>query len=243
MSVPRSEYPRPQFRRQEWLCLNGEWQFEIDAGDSGEARGMVGLELNGSIRVPFCPESELSGVGNTDYLNAVWCRRKIAVPAEWAGRRVLLHFQAVDDEATVWLDGRRVAWHRGGWTPFRADLGDVGGRTVTVVVRARDNHREAKAQGKQSIQYDNRGCRYTRTTGIWQTVWMEPVPSVALARPRIVPDLGRESFAVTLPLDCGAPRPSTAGLRVRAVLSAEGHELARCEAPVKDMAPCVWRTW
>jgi beta-galactosidase/beta-glucuronidase len=238
-TLPRPEYPRPQCARPDWLNLNGEWQFEVDAGDSGEERGLVHRELTGSIRVPFCPESTLSGIGNTDFLNAVWYRRTVAVPAAWRGRRVLLHFQAVDDEATVWVDGQRVAHHRGGWTPFRVDLGDVGGRSVTIVVRARDNHREPKACGKQSFAYTNKGCRYTRTTGIWQTVWMEPVAPVALARPRLVPDVARQLFRVTLPLDLGLPRPRVTGLRVRATLRAAGKELAVVEAPVRDLAPML----
>ena len=95
-SIPRPEYPRPQFVRDDWLCLNGEWQFEIDPGDSGLERGLAERELSGRIIVPFCPESSLSGVGNTDWMNAVWYRRTITIPPEWAGRNVLLHFQAVD---------------------------------------------------------------------------------------------------------------------------------------------------
>ena len=87
--MPRSEYPRPQFVRPEWLCLNGEWQFEMDAGDSGRERGLARRPLRDRITVPFCPESVLSGIGHTDFMNAVWYRREVAVPPEWAGRRVL----------------------------------------------------------------------------------------------------------------------------------------------------------
>ncbi len=236
---PRPEYPRPQFQREEWLCLNGPWRFEADPGDSGEARGLVQRDLAGTIQVPFCPESTLSGIGTTDFLNAVWYRREVEIPEAWKGRRVLLHFQAVDDEATAWVNGRRVAWHRGGWTPFRADLGDAGGRTVTVVVRARDNHREAKARGKQCFEYANRGCLYTRTTGIWQTVWMEPVGPVALGRPRILPDVGRGGFRIVAPLDLGAPRASVAGLTLRATLRDGERVLATAETPVRDLSPAL----
>src|SRR5689334_16064427 len=89
MSIPRPEYPRPQFTRPDWLCLNGEWQFEIDSGDSGLERGLLQRDLAGAITVPFCPESELSGVHNPDFMPAVWYRREVSIPAEWAGRRVL----------------------------------------------------------------------------------------------------------------------------------------------------------
>src|SRR5687768_9490548 len=91
VSVPRPEYPRPQFVREQWLCLNGEWQFEIDAGDSGEARGLKQRDLTGTIVVPFCPESELSGVGHTDFMPAVWYRREVTIPPEWDDKNVLLH--------------------------------------------------------------------------------------------------------------------------------------------------------
>ena len=115
-------------------------------------------------------------------MRCVWYRRVVDVPADWKGRRVLLHFGAIDYDATIWADGREVQRHRGGHTPVRCDLGDVGGTSVTIVVRARDLHDRPYARGKQSTPYANAGCHYTRTTGIWQTVWMEPVPSPALGQ-------------------------------------------------------------
>ena len=210
MTIPRSEYPRPQFVRPDWLCLNGDWEFEIDAGDTGLERGLGERPLAGRIWVPFCPESRLSGVGNTDFLNVVWYRRQVEIPAAWTGRRVLLHFQAVDYDATVWVNGREVARHRGGFTPFTADLGGVAeaGQTAQVVVRARDlRSQQGKPGGKQSSRYANSGCMYTRTTGIWQTVWLEPVPTVHLGRTRITPDLAGSRFHIVQPIS--NPRPGT----------------------------------
>lgn len=228
MAIPRSEYPRPQFVRQDWLCLNGPWQFEIDGGDSGLERGLLDRELAGKITVPFCPESTLSGVGNIDFLNAVWYRRTVDVPAAWAGKRVLLHFQAVDYDATVWADGRKVGRHRGGFTPFSCDLGDVGGKAVTIVVRARDLKSTADmARGKQSARYGNHGCLYTRTTGIWQTVWMEPVPATHLLRPRITPDVANGMFRLVEPITNSRP-----GTKLRVALrdSAGAVATAQCRA-------------
>lgn len=115
--LPRPEYPRPQFVRDAWLNLNGTWQFETDRSDSGLERGLTGRALADTITVPFCPESALSGIGDTDFLEAVWYRRTVTVPAEWAGSRVLLHFGAVDHDTTVWVNGVEVARHRGGFTP------------------------------------------------------------------------------------------------------------------------------
>lgn len=202
-SVPRSEYPRPQFVRRDWLCLNGPWQFEIDQGDSGLERGLVGRRLADEIIVPFCPESKLSGVGNTDFLNAVWYRREVVIPKAWQGRRILLHFQASDYDTFVWANGTEVGRHRGGMTPFACDITAqaVPGKKVTLVVRARDNARESMPSGKQTWIYGNSGCHYTRTTGIWQTVWLEPVPLRAhLQRPKITPDVANSRFSIEQPV-------------------------------------------
>ncbi|MEU3288307.1 glycoside hydrolase family 2 protein [Streptomyces longwoodensis] len=234
--LPRPEYPRPQFVRDAWLNLNGTWQFETDRSDSGLERGLTGRALADTIIVPFCPESALSGIGDTDFLEAVWYRRTVTVPAEWAGSRVLLHFGAVDHDTTVWVNGVEVARHRGGFTPFTADLEGVAepGAEATVVVRARDTRHGPQARGKQATWYANSHCHYTRTTGIWQTVWMEPVPrSVALKRPRITPDVASGSFFLELPLTANLP-----GHRVRAVLSdASGEVTAAGTRADLDLAP------
>ncbi|MDQ5850802.1 MAG: beta-galactosidase, partial [Chloroflexota bacterium] len=235
MEIPRPEYPRPQCVRSDWLCLNGEWQFEIDAGDSGLERGLDERDLQQRIIVPFCPESPLSGIGNVDFMPAVWYRRSVTIPEAWAGRRVLLHFQAVDYDTTVWVNGVEVARHRGGFTPFTCDLRGVvaPGETATIVVRARDDNRPAQPRGKQSTKYENYSVFYTRTTGIWQTVWMEPVPECALRRPRITPDVANGLIRLEQPLTQNRP-----GLRLRATLrDADGViTTAECRADL-DLAP------
>ncbi len=199
MSIPRAEYPRPSFTRPDWLNLNGDWQFEADQGDSGLERGFLDRQLAGRITVPFAPESELSGIGVRDFLEAVWYRRTVTVPADWAGRDVLLHFGAVDHDATVWVDGVEVVRHRGGFTSFTADLGARTGE-LSVVVRARDTRYGYQARGKQSTLSGNYECFYPRTTGIWQTVWMEPVPPTRLGRTRITPDVAGSAFHLEQPL-------------------------------------------
>ncbi len=213
--IPRAEYPRPQFVRRDWLCLNGEWGFEVDTGDSGLERGLLTRELEGRITVPFCPESSLSGIGNPDFMPVVWYRRTVTVPPEWAGRQVRLNFQAVDYDATVWVNGIEVGRHRGGFTPFSCDLHGVAdpGAPITIVVRARDNAQDPQPRGKQSQRYGNYECFYTRTTGIWQTVWLEPVPDFALLRPRITPDVAGSTIRLAQPL-----HRTSKGLKVRATL-------------------------
>jgi beta-galactosidase/beta-glucuronidase len=231
--VPRSEYPRPQFVRTDaagtpqWLCLNGAWEFAFDHGDSGIERGMTGAEaaFPQRITVPFCPESPLSGIGHTDFLRAVWYRRTVTIPADWTGRDVLLHFNAVDYDATVWVRSARtggqaveVARHRGGFTPFTCELKGLvePGQEATILLRARDYREGPQPRGKQSSRYAPYSCFYTRTTGIWQTVWMEPVSPVSLKRTRITPDVANGAFHLEQPLRLEGGNPE--GLRFRATL-------------------------
>jgi len=229
MNLLRSEYPRPQFVRSQWLCLNGEWEFEIDQADSGLERGLGQRPLKDKIFVPFCPESELSGVGNTDFLNAVWYRRKVRIPQEWGNQEVLLHFQAVDYDVTVWVNGSEVRRHRGGFSSFTCELKYAPdakpGDEIEIVLRARDSHIGAQPRGKQSQLYGNSGCLYTRTTGIWQTVWMEPVPSVHLKRPRLTPDLANGTFDLVQGISA-----TVKGNKIRATLRDEKGEIITVEA-------------
>jgi beta-galactosidase/beta-glucuronidase len=235
--IPRPEYPRPQFTRQDWQCLNGVWQFEIDQADSGRERGLVRGELSGEILVPFAPESELSGVGASDFLEAVWYRRTAEVPRDWAGRRTLLHFQAVDHDATVWIDGVEAGRHRGGFTGFSIDITGLTepGRPFTITVRARDSRHGSQARGKQSTRFGTYEAFYRRSTGIWQTVWLEPVPEVHLRRAKITPDLPGGRFLIRLPVSRAA-----AGHRVRAVLGDGAGVVASAEAGIgHDAAPLL----
>jgi len=190
--LPRSEYPRPQRRREEWRCLNGEWEFERDPGDSGRARGLPDADgLESTITVPFPPESELSGIGHRDFMPAVWYRRTVDVPADWLEGRLLVHFGAVDYKAEVWVNGEPVGTHRGGYAPFAVDVTDAAtpGENVLTVRAADDVRSGTQPAGKQSQQYRSEGVRYTRVTGIWQPVWLEPVPDPYVAGLGITPAL------------------------------------------------------
>ena len=217
-NIPRPEYPRPQFVRADWLCLNGPWQFEADPGDSGIERGLRDKELSQTIQVPFCPESPLSGLEHLDFMDAVWYRRTVTIPAEWGDRATLLHFQAVDYDATVWVNNIEVGRHRGGFTGFTCNLASVAkaGETITIVVRARDDHRPVQPRGKQTVrQYEPYSCFYPRTTGIWQTVWLEPVPTSHLQRPRITPDVANSCLRLDQPI-YNAQRGQSVRVRLRA---------------------------
>ena len=178
--IPRPEHPKPQFQRESWMNLNGPWAFEIDHGNSGEARGLFAPDatLNGTITVPFCPESKLSGVEYKDFMRSVWYRRSVNLTAEQLSGRVFLHFGAVDYECYAYVNGQKVGYHKGGYVSFQFEITDFVREGENVItVNARDDNRDPLVpRGKQSEWYQSHDCDYTRTTGIWQTVWLEFTP-------------------------------------------------------------------
>ncbi len=188
----RPEFPNPQFRRDNWVNLNGTWSFTMDKEDNGaEKKYFEKASFDGKIEVPFCPESSLSGIGHTDFINACWYAREIDIPESALTGRVLLHFGAVDYEANVYLNGKKVGTHKGGFISFCLDITDyvTVGKNV-LVVHARDNTKDRMIpSGKQSMVTFSKGCYYTRSTGIWQTVWMEFVPKNYIKNFRITPDI------------------------------------------------------
>ncbi len=201
MGIPRNEYPRPQMRRENWINLNGIWEFAFDFGRTGKERGMQNAsKLSREILVPFCPESVLSGIHYLDFMNAVWYRRSFKLDELSNGNRVLLHFEAVDHFSTVYLNGTELGSHTGGFTPFSFDItGQVRPGENVLTVCAEDDSRDPLIpRGKQSEPYASQGCDYTRVTGIWQTVWLEIVPETYLADYRVTTDIdnGTASFAL-----------------------------------------------
>lgn len=190
-SIPRPEYPRPQFVRDGWMNLNGEWQFEIDNGRSGQDRGLVERKmLNSRIIVPFCPESRLSGINNTDFMTCVWYKRTFTLPKEAIHKKVLLHFGAADYLTKVWVNGKFAGVHEGGYTSFSMDITDAltSGENILTVCCEDDVRNPMQPSGKQSEVYQSKGCFYTRTTGIWQTVWLEWMNQAHVSRVLITPD-------------------------------------------------------
>ena len=198
--IPRPEYPRPQFERTDWINLNGEWTYTFDFGASGLERGYAGSKgFDGKIIVPFAPESKLSGVGHTDFIGRIWYQRTIDIPADWSGRNVMLNFGAVYYTSEVYVDGRFVGRHFGGSTSFSYDITAFvkpGGSHSLVVFATSDLRSGKQTAGKQSLQYASHSCDYTRTTGIWQTVWMEAVAPEALARVQMTTDIDQQQLIV-----------------------------------------------
>ena len=200
VDIPRPEYPRPQFERTDWVNLNGQWTFEMDFGSSGEQRGWTNTKgLSKKITVPFCPESELSGIGYTDFIPCVWYQRNINIPAEWNGKKILLHFGAADYETKVYVDGKMVGEHKGAGSSFNFDITAYvkAGQQANLVVRVYDNLRGGmQPGGKQCTALYSAGCSYTRVTGIWQTVWMEAVNEQALKNVFAIPDIDQQQLVV-----------------------------------------------
>lgn len=185
-------HPFPQFRRDQWSSLDGPWDFAIDPDALWSIPSHV--DWNQTIQVPFAPETPMSGVNDTGFYRAVWYRRTLDAPALEDGQRLLLHFGAVDYDATVWINGWQVARHVGGYTPFCADITDYLTRSgpQTVVVRAEDDPADlSKPRGKQDWQLNPHSIWYARTTGIWQTVWIEVVPSTRIAHVKWTPNMER----------------------------------------------------
>ena len=200
MNIPRPEHPNPQMLRADWINLNGAWDYRTDRVHSGTDRKwfLPETEFNETIQVPFCRESVLSGIGDVDFCDAVWYRKKLSLPREWDGKRVLLHIGACDYQTTLWVDGKEVGTHIGGFVSFTFDLTPyLSNREPLITLRAVDDIRSKKQPGgKQSRHYGSKGCSYTRTTGIWQTVWLEAVEQSYIKNIKYYPDINAGTLTV-----------------------------------------------
>jgi len=232
--LPRPEYPRPDFQRESWLNLNGTWEFEVDSKGDGDAQGWSsGKAFNQKIVVPFCPESRLSGLAlSTNYLPHVWYRRQFTVPSTLRRQRLLLHFGAVDYAARVWLNGQLLGEHLGGYTPFSFEITDqVRDGENELVVRVDDDLRAGLQPGGKQAYGKSEGCVYTRTTGIWQTVWVEAAGDTYLSELSITPDLDGGRILITSAVNGPGQR-----VKLRARAYAEGRLVG------ETTTPAAWRS-
>ncbi len=236
--IPRAEYPRPQFQREQWLNLNGQWEFEFDDANAGldENWASGAKKFSRSIVVPFCFESSKSGIADTSFHPWIWYRRTFTVPPAWKGQRVLLHFGAVNYWASVWINGKLAGSHEGGSTPFSFDITPLlGAAANTVTVRSEFPPTDRTIpRGKQYWEPKSRSIFYTRTSGIWQTVWLEPVAPAHLDDVRIT--AGADGIAR---FDAVIDRPDPA-LEVHAVIRSGSDTIASGMARAKgDRATVV----
>lgn len=203
IQIPRNEYPRPQMVRDKWMNLNGKWDFEIDHGNSGEDKNFIVKKFSKKIIVPFCPESSLSGINEKDFMNCVWYKKQFSLPSNWKDSRIILHFGAVDYETTVWINGIKVGKHIGGYSSFSFEITKyIKPSNNTIVVRAFDDLRTGlQPSGKQSPKYHSFACFYTRTTGIWQTVWLEAVPENFIKSFKFYPNINSKKLTIQFSLE------------------------------------------
>ena len=220
----RHGYPRPQLERESWINLDGDnWDFAIDA----DAVWRVPREVkwDRKIRVPFAPETPLSGVNETGLFKSVWYRRTFDAPTREDGRRVILHLGAVDYTATVWINDELAVRHEGGYTPFSVDITDLlnDAGPQTLIVRAEDDPADlAKPRGKQDWRAEPHSIWYYRTTGIWQSVWLEVVSETYLDQLRWSPNADQWEIGMDVRL-AGRPRRD---LRLHVKLTLDGRVLA-----------------
>lgn len=234
MSIYRPEYPRPHFVRSDWQNLNGPWQFAFDDDDRGRGERWfdpAAAAFPLTIETPFVYQSRLSGLHCREVHDILWYRRAFTLPDGWTepGRRILLHFGAVDYRAWVWVNGQLVAFHEGGHTPFHADITPVLAATNHVVVRVEDITADlTQPRGKQYWKVQSEGIFYTPSSGIWQTVWLESVPAHYLTRVQFTPDIA----AGTVMVACFSSRPQPAA--VECEISFAGRPIARASIPLLD---------
>ncbi len=231
----RKDYPRPQLVRENWELLNGTWKFDFDDEKKGIREGWFRMEapLSREIVVPYTYETKLSGIGEEAYHPVVWYEREIKVDEkQLAGKRLLLHFEGVDFDAKLWVNGQYAGEHKGGYARFSFDITDLvqaGDNRLTL--RVEDTLDPAQPRGKQRWKRENFGCWYVQTTGIWKSVWMEYVDPEAVKNLKITPDWAGQKVILEADISCDR---ECADLMLFAKISFEGTSIreAACQVTV-----------
>jgi beta-galactosidase/beta-glucuronidase len=237
-NVPRSEHPNPIFMRADWQTLNGRWEFEFDDENRGLAeRWFAGAKkFSRTIQVPYAFQSKLSGIGDPAFHDVVWYARAVQIPANFRGKRTMLNFGAVDYEATVWVNGDRAGDHRGGHVGFALDITDYlkqGENTITVRVFDPGTDRSIP-RGKQYWNAKSESIWYTRTTGLWQPVWIEAADATHVKRLRVTPNVDEAQAHVEAVLSRAAP-----DLKLRVTAKINGQLQAQTETAVATTRPAT----
>ncbi len=234
----RTEYPRPQFKRQSWLNLNGTWKFAFDDQNNGEhALWYQTPSFATDIQVPFTYETKASGIGEEVFHPYVWYQRLFTIPKEEAGKRVILRFQASDYLTKVWVNGSYIGYHAGGNAAFSFDITNAVDSTKDneLVVKVEDSQSCTQPRGKQRWRDESFGCWYVQNTGIWQTVWLEFLSDVNVDHVKITPNIDKQSVSFEYKLN-GA---SIEGCRLETIISFNGEKVKEF-AIVADRATMKW---
>jgi hypothetical protein len=226
-AIPRPEHPRPDMMRTEWKSLNGTWEF-AETDDDAERGYLTGKGFPDRIRVPFARESKLSGLGRTGFVRNVWYRRNFTVPTTWQGKRIRLNIGASDWRTEVWVNGTRIKEYVGGSSPVVGEITQAlqPGENTVIVHAFDDTQSGLQPLGKQSRQLKSEGIFYTRTTGIWQSVWLEAVGDTFVRQTAVEPDVPGKRFLVAVETDGPAD-----GRTVHVTLRDKGQTVATAQAP------------
>ncbi|MCQ6957599.1 glycoside hydrolase family 2 protein [Mucilaginibacter aquariorum] len=232
-AMPFPEYPRPQLQREQWLCLNGNWDYQ---GGKDVAKALDPLKAASfegkvdKILVPYCPESVVSGIQRKQEIN-MWYRRTFEVPANWGNKQVILHFDGVDHDATVFINGRKAGTHAGGYDAFSFNITPYLKKGNNVIVVAAYDPNDGRApSGKNGPRGD-----YTFSSGIWQTVWLEPVEKTYIKSIRLLPDVANSRLMITVNADAGTKLSATVFDGSKVVSQAGGVAGTAFYLPIKDV--------
>jgi len=232
--APKREHPQPQAVRSAWQNLNGKWDFAEtnSVSQKTDTDFLSAKKFNEKIIVPFCRESELSGINRKKFVKSVWYKRTFTIPKNWNSKRVLIHFGAVDWKTRVWINGNLVGMHIGGQASFSFEITKfLKNGNNKIVVNAYDDTRSGiQASGKQSDKLESYGCLYTGITGIWQTVWLEAVGQTYVEKFKITPDPDTKNIVLNAKLT--ADKKTVAKAKVKA------GTVTRLTIPIKNQE--IW---
>lgn len=229
----RAQSPRPDFYREEWIDLNGIWKFAFDDEDRGmKERWFEQFPDAGTIRVPFCYQSEAGGIGDTGIHPVMWYEREVDLTEAAREKRIWLHFGAADQNTVVWVNGCAAGAHRGGFTPFSLSVSEFAGEgedRIRITVRCSDENEAGQVRGKQHWNRTTDRCWYTATSGIWQNVWMELTGKIRMERVKLTPDIDTRTVEAGIFL---SEKPACG--EVKWQISLDGMKLAEGTQTIRD---------
>jgi len=237
------DYPRPQFVRKNWQSLNGKWEFEFDDTNKGiEEKWYRKERLSSRIIVPFGFQTKLSGINDKNFHDHVWYARDFSIPSNWKGKEIIIHFGAVDYETRIWINGKEIGDHSGGHTSFSFNITKyLKENENRIVLWVEDTQDTDQPRGKQYSNLKPEGCFYDRTTGIWQTVWLEPVPASRIENIKFTPNIDSKEIEIEtiisgdLPDEFISLEISFKGKKISRAVVRSDHGICKTTVKIKNM--------